>query len=381
MTLTTRLKEFTAQLSQQGLLRTRKLCLATQSDMVHFDSNDYLSLSQDRRIAKAYEEGYRMYPCGSGASMLLSGYHPNHMAVEKAFADFLDVDECILFSSGYAANLAITALIGKLNGHCIIDKAVHASVYDGLALSQVPFSRYLHNNLPDLAGQLDSAPHEAIVITEGIFSMSGQIAPLSHIAELCADKNAVLLIDEAHSFGILGASGKGSTVHQGLKQQQVPLRVIPFGKAMASQGAVVAGDKEWINALLQAARSVIYSTGISPALSYGLLNTLEIVSNADDRRVRLAHLIDYFRALVNKSPLNWGESPTQIQQLQLGCPHLALHYADELKRSGISCFPIRSPTVNVKNTGLRIILNFNHQEEQINHLFQALHQIYEHKHN
>lgn len=381
MTLNVRIREFTEQLNQKGLLRTRLVSLPAGSDMIHFDSNDYLSLTQDKRIANAYQDGYKLYPCGSGASMLLSGYHPNHHAVERAFAEFLAVDDCILFSSGYAANLAITALIGRINSHCLIDKAMHASVYDGLALSQVTFTRYIHNDMSDLRLKLNSIPSELVLLTEGIFSMSGQIAPLLQISELCTDKNTAILVDEAHSFGVIGPQGKGAAALHGLTQQQVPLRVIPFGKAFASQGAVVAGDKEWINALLQAGRSVIYSTAISPALSYGLLQTLDIVLDADDRRLKLSRLITYFKGLVKHSPLNWGNSSTQIQQLQLGCPHLAMFYAQELKKNGISCFPIRWPTVNNKATGLRIILNFSHQEEHINNLFTALHRIYENTHH
>ncbi|WP_298625979.1 aminotransferase class I/II-fold pyridoxal phosphate-dependent enzyme [uncultured Legionella sp.] len=377
MTLNIRIKEFTEQLKQKGLLRARQVSLPAESDMTHFDSNDYLSLTTDKRIATAYQNGYKLYPCGSGASMLLSGYHPNHQAVERAFSELLSVDDCILFSSGYAANLAITALIGRIKAHCLIDKALHASVYDGLALSQVCFTRYHHNDVDDLVLKLNSVPSASVLFTEGIFSMSGQIAPLKLISELCTGKNAGLFVDEAHSFGVIGPQGKGATVHYGLTQAEVPLRVIPLGKAFASQGAVVAGDKEWINGLLQAGRSMIYSTGISPALSYGLLNTLHVVFQADDRRLKLSRLISYFKTLIKSSPLSWGESSTQIQQLQLGCPHLAMFYAQELKRNGISCFPVRSPTVTVKATGLRIILNFNHQEEDINNLFNTLHQIYE----
>lgn len=378
MTLNSRINAFTERLNQQGLLRTRRVSLPFESDMIHFDSNDYLSLTQDKSIAAAYQDGYKRFLCGSGASMLLSGYHPNHQAVERAFAELLSVDDCVLFSSGYAANLAITALVGAVQGHCIIDKSVHASVYDGLALSQVPFTRYLHNNMSDLALKLNSTPSESIVLTEGIFSMSGQIAPLQQIFELCANKDTVICVDEAHSFGIIGPQGRGVTAYHALTQQQVPLRVIPFGKAFASQGAVVAGDKEWINALMQAGRSVIYSTALSPALSYGLLKTLDVMVQADDRRLKLSQLITCFKAFVKNSPLKWGTSPTQIQQLQLGCPYLASYYAQELKKNGISCFPIRSPTVSTKETGLRIILNCTHQEEHINFLFKTLHQIYEH---
>lgn len=377
MTLNHKIREFTDKLESKGLLRSRVITVPDDDGTTHFDSNDYLSLTLDKRITSAYQHGYKLYPSGSGGSMLLNGYHANHQAVERAFAELLAVDECILFSSGYAANLALTALINKINAHCIIDKGVHASIYDGLGIAQVDFTRYLHNDMNDLQNKLRSISSESVLLSEGIFSMSGQIAPLKDISDLCIATNTALLIDEAHSFGIMGTYGAGAVQHFGLTQHSVPLRMVPFGKAFASQGAIVAGDKEWIHALLQAGRSVIYSTAISPALSYGLLKTLDIVSEADDRRLKLSQLIDYFREHLKNSPLQWSNSFTPIQQLQLGCPHLALYYARELKKGGVSCSPIRAPTVNKKATGLRIILNFNHQPEQINNLFNEIHKIYD----
>jgi 8-amino-7-oxononanoate synthase len=380
MSLNHKIKEYTHQLNQQGLLRVRQVTEPAKSTLIHFDSNDYLSLTHDKRIAAAYQHGYQSYPIGSGASMLLSGYHPTHQAVERAFADLLDVDECVLFSSGYAANLAVTALLGSLKAYCIIDKSVHASIYDGLALSQVSYTRYQHNDMTDLSLKLNLAVANPALISEGIFSMSGQISPLLTISSMCSNKQAALLVDEAHSFGVLGNQGKGAVHYHGLTQEEVPLRIIPLGKAFAAQGCIVAGQKEWINALLQAGRSIIYSTAISPALSYGLLKTLDIVVGAEERRLKLTQLIKFFKEQVKGSPLKWRASDTPIQQLFLGCPHLALQYAQELKKRGFSCSAIRTPTVNIKSTGLRIILNYRHHQEQIQQLFTMLQAIYEHKH-
>ncbi|WP_454783794.1 aminotransferase class I/II-fold pyridoxal phosphate-dependent enzyme [Legionella sp. WA2024007413] len=379
MPLSYKIKDYINQLAQEGLLRNR-LVTAEDSSLIHFDSNDYLSLARDKRISAGYQRGYAIYPSGSGASMLLSGYHPNHRAVEEAFANLLAVDDCILFSSGYAANLAVTALLGKLNVHCFIDKEIHASIYDGLALSHVNYTRYLHNNLDDLSGKLTSDFKSSALITEGVFSMSGQLAPLVKLSSMCHANKSALLVDEAHSFGIIGGEGRGATDYHELTQNEVPLRIIPLGKAYAAQGALVAGKADWIYALLQAGRSVIYSTAVSPALSYGLLNTLELVVKAEDRRSKLGQLIALFRTYVKQSPLNWTDSISPIQQLKLGCPHLALHYARELKKRGISCCAIRKPTVSVKASGLRIILNYDHTPEQIHELFNQLSEIYEHKH-
>ncbi|HBB6897794.1 TPA: 8-amino-7-oxononanoate synthase [Legionella pneumophila] len=377
MTLNIKINEYIAQLQEQGLLRTRQILETDKIDYIRFDSNDYLSLTEDRRIAEAYQKGYELYPCGSGASMVLSGYHSSHQTLERAFAEMLRVDDCLLFSSGYCANLAITALLGRLGTHCFIDKSVHASIYDGLALSRVTYSRYIHNDMNALSALLKSHLGDSVLITEGIFSMSGQIAPLSTISTLCKENGSDLFVDEAHAFGVIGPQGMGSVPGHGLTQNEVPLRVIPFGKAFASQGAVVVGRKDWINALLQTARSFVYSTAISPALCYGLLKTLEIIAAADSRRQKLNQLVAQFKELIKSSPLNWLDSDTPIQQLRLGCPHKALHYASELKKDGIYCSAIRAPTVNSASSGLRIIINYKHTIEQIIELFNKLHLIHE----
>lgn len=377
MTLGDKVKEYTEKLNHQGLLRFRRVSEPFDSQYLHFDSNDYLSLARNSDLLQAYQEGYSLYSSGSGASALLSGYHPAHKALERAFSQLLAVDDCVLFSSGYAANLAVTALLGQINAYCLIDKGIHASIYDGLRLSKVNYSRFIHNDRVNLGQKLNQANNSPAIITEGIFSMSGQIAPLSAIYSLGAPYKAELIVDEAHSFGVLGEHGKGAVMFHGLSQKEVPLRIIPFGKSFAAQGAIVAGQQEWINGLVQAGRSLIYSTNISPALSHGLLKTLDVVINADDRRLKLKHLIQQFKECVTVSPLNWEISDTPIQQLQLGCPHLALHYSSELKKAGISCFAVRAPTVTTRATGLRVILNYRHQPEDIEQLFKNLHLIYE----
>lgn len=373
MRLNSSLREYLVRLENEGLLRSRSI-FQEESELIHFDRNDYLSLSQDRRISQAYQEGYKRYPNGSSSSMLLRGYYASHQAVEKTFAEFLNVDACILFSSGYAANLAITALLGQLNVHCIIDKEVHASIYDGLNQAKIPFKRFKHNDIEDLRRKFTGHEDHSAFITEGVFSMSGFKAPLTAMAQL----GAPLFVDEAHSIGILGHQGRGAVDLHGLTQDVVPLRMIAFGKAFASQGALIAGEASWINGLLQAGRSLIYSTAISPAFSYGLMTTLEVIIAADEARRQLAELIIQFRECVDSSGLDWNPSQTAIQQLRLGCPHLALFYAEELKKRGFSCSAIRAPTVSKKATGIRIILNANHKPHQITQLFQHLSEIHEH---
>ena len=369
--LTNQFKEHAATLLRQGLYRQRRVTEAHEK-LINFSSNDYLSLASDPRLKKAYQQGFERYPIGSGGSMMVCGYHSTHKALERAFAEALEVDDCVLFSSGFAANLSVTGLLARFDAHLFIDKMVHASIYDGLQLSGASYSRYLHNNMADLLTKIKDAPNHSVLMTEGVFSMSGQSAPLAEIARLGQDKLQGLIIDEAHSFGVMGHQGLGAVIQHQLTQNDVPLRIIPLGKAYAAFGAIVAGQGTWIDALLQSARPQIYSTAMSPACAHGLLETLERVRGADERRVKLGELVHYFRDAIKNSPLKWRDSFSLIQQLQLGCPQKALHFADRLREQSIICLPMRQPTVTRQETGLRVILNYNHQPEDIDTLFKCL---------
>lgn len=371
--LAIKLQKFISQIQEHGLHRQRQL--AGPCEMINFSSNDYLSFSNDRRVKHAYEEGFRRYGTGSGGSMVVCGYHPIHQSLEQAFAEALAVDRCLLFSSGYAANLSVAGLLGQLGMQAVIDKAVHASIYDGLKLARVQYFRYRHNDLMDLSAKIKRAEGDAVIMTESIFSMSGQQAPLAAIAKLSQSHVSAMIVDEAHAFGVIGTQGLGAVMQDNLTQEDVPLRIIPFGKAYASAGAIVAGQALWIEALLQCARPYIYSTAISPAVAYGLLQTLEIIRGAEERRAMLREAICYFRNALYDSPLMWRNSSTAIQQLKLGCPYRAQEYAVKLREQGILCMPMRQPTVSKQETGLRIILNYAHQAEHIDYLMKCLHQL------
>lgn len=371
--LTQQLLAYTNDRMRQNLHRQR--VVSNQKDSIlNFSSNDYLSLSSDSRLRKAYQYGFEHYTTGSGGSMVVCGYHDIHRSFEKAFAEALGVEDCLLFSSGYAANLSLIEMLAQHKTHLLIDKMVHASVYDGIRHSGVTYSRYKHNDLDDLCLHASKVSDNSVIITEGVFSMSGEIAPLADIA-LKGQHLQGLLVDEAHAFGVLGPQGMGCVMGAGLTQQDVPLRVIPLGKAYAGMGAVVAGNGVWIDALLQTARPYIYSTSLSPAYTYGLLKTLDVIRDADDIRSHLLSLVQYFRKAISTSGLCWSDSQSPIQQLQLGCPKRALNAAQILREQSILCVPMRAPTVSYQKTGLRIILNAHHQTVDIDTLFRCLEEI------
>lgn len=368
-----RLKHFLTDLKGRGLYRRRQVL--SNKDYVFFNSNDYLSLKHDKRIQDAYEAGIKRYAMGSGGSMLVCGYHSVHEMLEKEFATALGVEQCLLFSSGYAANLSVAALLARMGFHIMIDKCLHASFYDGLQGSRARFSRYRHNDLSDLAIKLQALLTQPVILTESLFSMSGQYAPLHEINQLAQPTDACLIIDEAHAFGVVGERGLGAVYQAGLPNHRVPLRIIPLGKAFGGSGAIVAGEALWVDALLQCARPAIYSTALSPAFAYGLLQTLEIVQAADARRRSLQGIIDYFRTAIKTSPLNWRDSISPIQQVQLGCPFKAEMVAKHLQDKGIVCMSLRQPTVIRQESGLRISLNCAHEPGQIDTLLECLHEI------
>lgn len=365
--LLTRLRNSLYEAHASGLHRKR-IASYDNKAFLNFSSNDYLSLVSDPRVKKAYQAGYEHYPVGSGGSPLVSGYHAVHRQFERAFADALGVEDCLFFSSGYAANLGLMALLARLDALVFMDKASHASIYDGATLAGARFKRYRHCDIDDLKSKLVSND-STVVFTESVFSMSGQIAPLAELDKLSIQHEFELFVDEAHAFGVMGDEGLGLVNALNLTP---PLRVIPLGKAFAGSGAIIAGRKDWIDALLQSARSYIYSTAPSPALAYGLLGTLDIIRASDDRRSKLIQLIAYFREAIINSGLAWRDSTSAIQQLQLGCPHRAQVWFEALLKQSIICFPMRSPTVTKQETGLRVILNYHHQPEDIDRLFRVL---------
>lgn len=373
--LSSLLSEKLQTLHDRGLHRKRRV-IQPGTGEVHFCSNDYLSLSDDPRVKQAYQQGFERYPAGSGGSAVICGYHAMHAELEQTLSSALQTDAAVLFSSGYAANLAVMNLLANLGCSLLLDKGMHASFYDGIKLAQADFHRYQHNDMADLKQKLAGMPQPA-VLTEGIFSMSGQIAPLTDIVAWSEAYHAPCLVDEAHAFGLLGEHGLGAVSHFSLSQKHIPLRIIPFGKALGGQGAVVTGGGDWIDALVQYGRSYIYSTAISPALAYGLLKTFHLMYEADERRQKVRALVDYFRQHIAQSPLPFADSRTAIQQVQLGCPHAALAYSEHLLQHHIFCQAIREPTVPRKNSGLRIVLNYRHEFKDIDFLFNQLHAIYD----
>jgi 8-amino-7-oxononanoate synthase len=286
--------------------------------MLAFCSNDYLGLANHPEVVRALRDGAQMWGAGGGASHLVIGHSGPHHELELALAEFTGRPRALLFSTGYMANLgAVTALLGK--GDTVLeDRLNHASLLDAGLLSGARFSRYLHNDAESLAGRLEKAEGNTLVVTDGVFSMDGDLADLPAICAAAKAKGAWVMVDDAHGFGPLGATGGGIVEHFGLGQDDVQVLVGTLGKAFGTAGAFVAGSEELIETLIQFARPYIYTTSQPPAVACATLKSLELLQRESWRREHLDRLIRRFREGAAEIGLTLMDSPTPIQPILIG---------------------------------------------------------------
>ena len=340
-----------------------------------FCSNDYLGLADHPQLVSAACEGARKYGVGSGASHLISGHSSAHHALEEALARFTGLPRALLFSTGYMANVgAATALLG--HGDAIFcDKLNHASLNDAALLSRAKFSRYSrcpHLDLAALERQLaESHARRKLVLTDAVFSMDGDIAPVPGLLELCEKYDAWLMLDDAHGFGVLGPQGRGTLAHFNIRSPRI-IYMATLGKAAGVFGAFVAAQPEIIETLIQHARSYIYTTAAPPLLSHTLLKSLELIEEEEWRREKLAQLVERLKHELN--PLRWRLLPsvTPIQPLIIGENDQAVEVSEALRDRGILVPAIRPPTVPQGAARLRISLSASHTMEDLARLGEAL---------
>ncbi|MFJ4064164.1 8-amino-7-oxononanoate synthase [Pseudomonas sp. NPDC089996] len=344
--------------------------------LLAFCSNDYLGLANHPEVIAAWQAGAERWGVGGGASHLVIGHSSPHHAVEEALAELTGRPRALLFSTGYMANLgAITALVGQ--GDTVLqDRLNHASLLDGGLLSGARFSRYLHNDAASLAGRLDKATGNTLVVTDGVFSMDGDLADLPALAAVARARGAWLMVDDAHGLGTLGAQGGGIVEHFGLGIEDVPVLIGTLGKACGTAGAFVAGSEELIEALVQFARPYIYTTSQPPALACATLKSLELLRREAWRREHLAALIRQFRKGASQIGLQLMDSPTPIQPILIGDSAQALKLSRMLRDRGLLVTAIRPPTVPAGSARLRVTLSAAHSEAQVQLLLNALAECY-----
>ncbi|BCD86172.1 8-amino-7-oxononanoate synthase [Pseudomonas solani] len=340
--------------------------------MLAFCSNDYLGLANHPEVIAALRAGAERWGAGGGASHLVIGHSGPHHELELALAEFTGRPRALLFSTGYMANLgAVTALVGK--GDSVLeDRLNHASLLDAGLLSGARFSRYLHNDLGSLASRLEKAEGNTLVVTDGVFSMDGDLADLPALCAKAREKGAWVMVDDAHGFGPLGATGGGIVEHFGLGLEDVPVLVGTLGKAFGTAGAFVAGSEELIETLVQFARPYIYTTSQPPAVACATLKSLELLQKESWRREHLNRLIQRFREGAAEIGLTLMDSPTPIQPILVGDSARALRLAALLRERGILVGAIRPPTVPAGSARLRVTFSASHSEAQLELLLLAL---------
>lgn len=370
-----------AEKKAAGLYRQRRTLMSAQGARVQIDgqplrnfcSNDYLGLANHPELVAAFKKAAEQYGVGSGASHLVCGHSAEHEALEQELAAFTGRERALLFSTGYMANTGVVqALLGK--GDAVFeDKLNHASLLDGGLASGAAFQRYRHNDTDHLQQLLEkSAGQQKLIVTDGVFSMDGDLAPLPALAALAQEQKAWLMVDDAHGFGVLGEQGEGVVAHFGLSSQQVPVLMGTLGKAAGSFGAFVAGSATLIEYLVNTARPYIFTTALPPAVAAATRSSLRLIQSESWRRQKLQALITQFREGAQQRGLDLLPSFTPIQPILLGDNERALRWSRDLMAQGFWVGAIRPPTVAVGSARLRITLSAQHERVDVDALLVAL---------
>jgi 8-amino-7-oxononanoate synthase len=341
-------------------------------ELLNFCSNDYLGLRTHPSLIEAAAACMRRDGFGAGAAHLLSGHSREHHELEAELAAFTGRERALLFSSGYMANLGVISALTARHDGVLADRLNHASLLDGARLSGARLRRYAHLDALSAHGILERHPDTALIVTDGVFSMDGDIAPLPELAALAQQYGAWLMVDDAHGLGVLGALGRGTLEHRALDASAVPILVGTLGKALGSFGAFVAGDAVLIDTLIQRARSYVYTTALPPAVAAATRAALRLVQLEPWRRERLRSLVQRFRAGAASHGLPLMASSTPIQPLLIGESARALMLSEALEKCGFWVGAIRPPTVPRGSARLRVTLSAAHSEADVDALLQAL---------
>lgn len=374
-----------ADRTQQQLLRT-PICTKPLAhgrlrvgakEYLNFSGNDYLGLAAEPKVLQASIDGLNRFGLGSTGSPLVTGHHYAHQALSDVLCDWLGFDQVLLFSSGFAANQAMIQTLAASTDPVVLDKLSHASLIDAVQHRSGPYKRFLHNDLNSLQSVLTALPADnAIVVTEGVFSMDGDSPDLPAMSQLCQRFKTPLLLDDAHGLGLFGEHGQGSWHQQGIKPAQLQALMANFGKALGGSGAFIAASDTVIDYLRQFSRHYIYSTALPPALCWGLIKAVDCCKTESWRRDKLHGTIAYFRQLVAAADLPVLASTSAIQPLLIGDTERTMRLSEQLKDRGIWLTAIRPPTVPPNKARLRIALSSAHQQEDIRYLVQSIKELF-----
>ncbi|MEZ8833671.1 8-amino-7-oxononanoate synthase [Vibrio cyclitrophicus] len=372
-----RIKSALAHRREQGLTRQLKvlensnspLLNSEGSNFINFSSNDYLGLANDPELVDAWQTGLSQYGAGSAASPLVTGFSPAHLNLEAQLCEWLGFERAILFSSGFSANQALLFSLLEKDDSLLQDKLNHASLMEAGMLSPATMKRFKHNDTQHLESLLSQSP-QSLVVTEGVFSMDGDQAPLSQIFNLTHQYDSWLVVDDAHGIGVLGDKGAGSC---SAAQISPDILVVTFGKAFGLSGAAILCSLEVGDYLTQFARHHVYSTAMPPSQAVALSHACQMIQTQEWRREKLMKLGAIYAEQMS-GVKGFIDTQTPIKPFVIGEAQAALSVAEELKRKQVWVTAIRPPTVPKGTARLRITLTANHSEDQIHQLTRSLHQ-------
>jgi len=379
------LKKALSERKKYHRYRTRRITQSPQQiemtidekKIISFCGNDYLGLANHPSVKQATIDAVEKYGVGSGSAHLVNGHSEAHHRLEEELAGFTGYPRAILFSTGYMANIGLCQALLDKNDYVYEDRLNHASLIDGGLISGARLQRYLHNDINSLKSKItkiakDKKDATKLVLSDGVFSMDGDIANISALSSLCKKSNSWLMIDDAHGFGTLGNTGKGSLEHLNLSYKDVPIYMATLGKAMGTAGAFIAGSDELIETIIQKSRSYIYTTAMPPAIAEATRCSLQIIQNEHRHLHNLQNNISYFKTCCIATALPVESSKTAIQPILIGDDFTALQISQKLFEQGFLVTAIRPPTVPEGTARLRITLSAKHTHEHIDQLIDAL---------
>ncbi|OUR61443.1 7-keto-8-aminopelargonic acid synthetase [Colwellia sp. 39_35_sub15_T18] len=350
---------------------TEPLIIIDGKSYINFSSNDYLGLNNHADINKAMQEGVDKFGLSGSSSNLVTGFHYAHQVLEETICQWLNKPKCLLFSSGFSANMALFQALGQNSASSFfLDKLSHASMLDGAFSSKAIVKRFAHNDIKQLATLLaksDSA--NKLIASEGVFSMDGDQAKLLDLSTLAQAHDAWLYVDDAHSIGVIGEQGQGSSSFI-----ETDISMATFGKAIATSGAFLACDNTMHDYLINFARHYIYSTAISPALAWATVKSIELIKAQQWRRDKIIELSDLLTHLLDPS-INLIRSQSSIQAIIIGEEKQALKVSEQMKDAGFWLSAIRPPTVAVGSSRLRVTICSNHNANNIKELADNLNKV------
>ncbi|WP_226421771.1 8-amino-7-oxononanoate synthase [Vibrio sp. E14] len=372
-----RIESALADRKAQGLNRSMNVVFSGNQSIleyegrryINFSSNDYLGLANDQALVRAWQQGLSVYGSGSGASPMVTGFSAAHSNLEAALTEWLGYERAVLFGSGFSANQALLFTLLEKSDVLIQDRLNHASLMEAGALSPAKMKRFKHNDIEHLKSLINSEDNH-LVVTEGVFSMDGDCAPLADIAEVVRSHDAWFAVDDAHGIGVLGQSGGGSCELAAVKPE---ILIVTFGKAFGMSGAAILCDRATGDFLTQFARHHVYSTAMPPAQAYALTHAVSMVQEQSWRREKLTELSEVYRDSLSDVE-GFVETQTSIKPFVIGESDLALRVAGACRQNGIWVTAIRPPTVPKGTSRLRITLTANHTDEQVKTLSMALKQ-------